>query len=699
MMGTGADGGAEAPATRHSPPSGRRWLALVTLAAFALRVWRLDGQGLWSDESISLERALLPLGAMLAELPVEHAPLYFVLLNLWLRVAGATDFALRFPSLWCGVAAVPLVAALARRTVGRRTALTAALLLAVNPLHVWHAQDARMYTLATCLALAALAALARALRTGAARDWAGYGLAGAATLYTHYYGGLVVAIGAVGGALAIVRDGERRGPARAPEADAGTAQPAGPAAGPWPGDGAARPGEPWSRPGRGGGPRLRDLAAAHAAIGLLFLPWLPRAIGVLGFAGWRDPLDPATLPGLLATRFFLGPTMPADLARWPVLGAVALLGLGLAATAADLRRGRAPRGAAPGGGWLVVGGVALLVAAIGGIVAWKADLHERYFLPATPLLYIAVARGLGALGGGWVRFARPLGLALLVAASGVSLWHHYTDLAFSKPDYREFTRHMVEVGNREDALFLLGPGRFLTARYGGDGLPKIYNLESTKNRAKSPAEVEALLDEVARERRRVWLAVEGRDPGTVMGWLDAHGYRVEGGWRVGVQLFYYSFPRAASPLRPAAGFAGGAGENDVAFAVSPPRPAAGAIAHVDLTWRTRRPAPLADPQVSLRLVDPHGATIAAWDGALSAAGGGEAGGGGDGGGSGGQGGDAAVLSARAGLRVPADAAAARHRLVAILYAREGLAPLGEADLGDVAIAPAEDERARVQRKP
>ncbi len=179
MMGTGADGGAEAPATRHSPPSGRRWLALVTLAAFALRVWRLDGQGLWSDESISLERALLPLGAMLAELPVEHAPLYFVLLNLWLRVAGATDFALRFPSLWCGVAAVPLVAALARRTVGRRTALTAALLLAVNPLHVWHAQDARMYTLATCLALAALAALARALRTGAARDWAGYGLAGA----------------------------------------------------------------------------------------------------------------------------------------------------------------------------------------------------------------------------------------------------------------------------------------------------------------------------------------------------------------------------------------------------------------------------------------------------------------------------------------------------------------------------------------
>lgn len=580
----------------------RRWLVLVTLAALALRAWRLDGQGLWSDESISLERALMPLGEMLADLPVEHAPLYFSGLNLWLRAAGTSDFALRFPSLWFGVAAVPLAAALARWTVGRDAALVAALLLAVNPLHVWHAQDARMYTLATMLGLAALAALARALRTGGARAWGAYSLAGAALLYTHYYGGLIVAIGAVGGALAILRVGERAGTGR-PGGAAGTTPPdagasrAGGAGRRAALDGAGRRAMP-----DGAGRRLRALAAAHVAIGLLFLPWLPRAAGVLGFSGWRDPLDPATLPGLLATRFFVGATLPADLARGAVPACVALLGLGLAAAAADLRRGRVRRGAAPGSAWLVVGGVALLVAAVAGILAWKADLHERYFLPASPLLSIAAARGIVALGDARVRGVRVPGvrvaaLGLMVAASGVSLWHHYTDLAFSKPDYREFTRHMVEAGNREDALLLLGPGRFLTARYGGDDLPKIYNLESTKNRQKSPAEIEALLGDVARERRRVWLAVEDRDPGAVKDWLDAHGYLVEGGWRVGVQLFYYSFPRAVSSWRSAGDLEGGWGGDDrIVFAVSPPRPVAGGsptsiwcgAPGARCPWRTRR---------------------------------------------------------------------------------------------------------------
>lgn len=689
-MGSGVlpePGGRDRPGTAVRD---RRWLVLVTLAAFALRAWRLDGQGLWSDESISLERALLPLGEMLADLPVEHAPLYFSGLNLWLRAAGTADFALRFPSLWFGVAAVPLAATLARWTVGRDAALIAALLLAVNPLHVWHAQDARMYTLATMLGLAALAALARALRTGGARAWGAYSLAGAALLYTHYYGGLIVAIGAVGGALAILRIGER----------AGTGRPGG-AAGATPSvAGASRAGGAGRRAvPDGAGRRLRALAAAHIAIGLLFLPWLPRAAGVLGFSGWRDPLDPATLPGLLATRFFVGATLPADLARGAVPACVALLVLGLAAAAADLRRGRVRRGAAPGSAWLVVGGVALLVAAVAGILAWKADLHERYFLPASPLLFIAAARGIVALGDARVRGARLPGartaaLGLVLAASGVSLWHHYTDFAFSKPDYREFTRHMVEAGNREDALLLLGPGRFLTARYGGDGLPKIYNLESTKNRQKSPAEIETLLGEVARERRRVWLAVEDRDPGMVKDWLDAHGYLVEGGWRVGVQLFYYSFPRAASPPRPAGDLEGGS-DDRLVFAVSPPQPVAGGIAHVDLTWRTRRPAPLADPQVSLRLVDARGATIATWDGGLSAPpSGGAARGDGDGGAVAAD----RVLTARAGLRVPAGAAPGRHQLVAILYERADLAPLGEARLGDLWIAPAEDEQPRAQRK-
>jgi len=143
--------------------SGWRALGLaLTLVAFALRAHRLAAQSLWSDEDITLDRARLPLPEMVAALPREHAPLYFVLVRLWTRLAGEGDLALRFPSLACGVLAVPLAAAVTWRLAGRRTAAIAALVVAVNPFQVWYGQEARMYTLLGTLALGALAAALRA---------------------------------------------------------------------------------------------------------------------------------------------------------------------------------------------------------------------------------------------------------------------------------------------------------------------------------------------------------------------------------------------------------------------------------------------------------------------------------------------------------------------------------------------------------
>ena len=81
---------------------------LLVLLAFALRVYHLDFQSLWSDEGISLLRSSQPLGQMLRLMPVEHVPGYFVLLNFWLPVAGTADFALRFPSLIPSVLVVAL---------------------------------------------------------------------------------------------------------------------------------------------------------------------------------------------------------------------------------------------------------------------------------------------------------------------------------------------------------------------------------------------------------------------------------------------------------------------------------------------------------------------------------------------------------------------------------------------------------------
>ncbi len=77
-------------------PLPRGLMLAVLLLAFFVRVYHLDYQSFWSDEGISLLRASRPVGEMLRDMPVEHAPGYFVGLNAWLRLTGTSDFAVRY---------------------------------------------------------------------------------------------------------------------------------------------------------------------------------------------------------------------------------------------------------------------------------------------------------------------------------------------------------------------------------------------------------------------------------------------------------------------------------------------------------------------------------------------------------------------------------------------------------------------------
>ena len=88
-------------------------MIIIVLLALALRLHLLDGQSFWSDEGISLLRSALPFGEMMRNMPVEHLPGYFVLLFGWLRVAGTSDYALRFLSVLPSVLSVALIYRLA----------------------------------------------------------------------------------------------------------------------------------------------------------------------------------------------------------------------------------------------------------------------------------------------------------------------------------------------------------------------------------------------------------------------------------------------------------------------------------------------------------------------------------------------------------------------------------------------------------
>ncbi|MGH8985279.1 MAG: glycosyltransferase family 39 protein, partial [Acidimicrobiia bacterium] len=190
-------------------------ITAFTLGALALRL--LVTRGLWVDEAISVHQAGLPFGTMLARLADGdvHPPLHAALLWVTVRVVGDGELAVRLPSIAAGVALVPLLYATGRELFDRRTGLVAAALGAVAPLAVWYSQEARMYSLYMLFALAAVWAQARALRRGGTSDWALYGVATAALLWTQYFAVLQVAAQQAVFAVALWRrrrEGDRIGP-------------------------------------------------------------------------------------------------------------------------------------------------------------------------------------------------------------------------------------------------------------------------------------------------------------------------------------------------------------------------------------------------------------------------------------------------------------------------------------------------------
>lgn len=586
----------QAPLTR--PTRDRLLLAGLSLAAFALRAHRLGAQSLWSDEDISLDRAALAMRALLADLPVEQAPLYYLALRVWALLLGGADrlgdFALRYPSLIAGVLAVPIGAYAGARLAGRRAGLILALILALHPYLVAYGQEARMYTLLLLFGLAAPAAALRAESTGRRRAWVAAGLAAALAVYTHYYGALLVFTLAAW-ALA---------------------------------DLAARPRR-----------NARGWALAALAAALAFAPWLPRALGVLGFEGWRSGLVWTNAPWDHALAWSAGATSPAGLRPWALL---VFGGLALAGTAAlGLRwRGRRP-GAGPGQAWgdRVGAARALLWLAIPtaayALVVWRSldpatgsvDYDPRYFFAALPAFYLVVAAGVDALPGP----VAPLGALALVVLALAGVWRGYHDPQVWKQDYRGFLGVVERAAGHEDTVLLLdGPSLGLARRYEmADSPVKIVDLQSSGNRAGGPAQVEARVAELAAEYPHLWLAADGEAEGTALAWLEARAYRVARSDHQSVTLLRYFRP-GTDPLDarpPVPGMAepwlppvlpGPPGEPirparaDLTWR-APVSATAGALLPLRLEWR---PAADLEPLAHLKVVlrQPGGEAIGAYDG-------------------------------------------------------------------------------------
>ncbi len=127
----------------------------IIILGLILRSLSLN-QSLWLDEAINVLAAknysFVALITQYARADF-HPPGYSIILWTWGRLFGFSEVAMRIPSVIFGIVSVWLVYLIGRKLHSKYLGLLSAFLFAINPLHIYYSQEARMYSLATLAVL------------------------------------------------------------------------------------------------------------------------------------------------------------------------------------------------------------------------------------------------------------------------------------------------------------------------------------------------------------------------------------------------------------------------------------------------------------------------------------------------------------------------------------------------------------------
>ena len=457
---------------------GRVAIIGIIILAFALRLYRLDHQSIWYDEGLSVYLAGQDIGNMLAEISTaDHPPLYFIVLHSWMKMAGRSEFSVRYLSLTWGVIAVALLFKLGERFVGRGVGFWAALLLSISPFHIWFSQETRMYTMAVTLSLASVYVFLKFLSTWKTKPLWFCAVLNLLGLYTHFYFAFIIVFENL-----VFLIWWLRGKAKRP---------------------------------------FRYWAVTQLSIAIGFLPWAGFAVEefMTCVTYWEGALSLLAATKDTFTAFSVGRTMQGKAAELATWGFVVLAGAGVIEPLWEAKKGKASSAAL---------GIVLLYLAVPIVALFAISYHRpkfapRYLLVALPAFCLMIAIGLAKLASNctpWVKGSRLLGIAALVGllcslgfvsvASASSLANYYFEDKYSRPDFRSVAEYISSHAESKDAIILVG-GHMLPAftYYYQDSLP-IYPLpDHLVVSTKDPLDYRAAeqLNSIAQGRERLWLVL------------------------------------------------------------------------------------------------------------------------------------------------------------------------------------------------
>ncbi len=305
---------------------------------------------------------------------------------------GQNAFAIRLIPLLFGMVSIPAIYLLGRVWWSRRVGLAAAAFVATYPAHVFYSRMSLYNIVEPVFAMLALAALGRALRRGARRDYVLAGMMAACGQYFYHGSRLVVVLGLLAVGYWLL---EKKGLCREAERQ-----------------------------------RRREILFGLMWMGITFavmtLPrFAPMAAGGLPVEGNREALRlpedfwPENTVRAALAWFGERDVSPFWLSGAPLLlpPALALFVVGLAVSALRWRDGR----------YAVLLATVVLTTIFGGAIWTAAPLYVRYMtaIPAIGLL-VAVSFQLSAFSKTiWGRYA-GIGIFAVVCVQGVvvSLWQH-----------------------------------------------------------------------------------------------------------------------------------------------------------------------------------------------------------------------------------------------------------------------------------